>query len=502
MRRHPPIALALLLTAVSIGGGGGADAAIYDDDQQNYQLNAPDSWPRIDHTPFAAHSVVLALERRLKTLKGDVPAKGEGARMLLSSSDKLPKSLDADYETWLAAWQIREGEVARLREQIRGVPQDQIPLPITERLELVEKLTAESREKVEKALLGLGNDKEVQKLLLSRFDADPKKWPTPEIDERANLGGIPAVTIELKRVDCPNLEGLPQQCRARMTICVLRKRIYRLVFWMWPQQFDPEHIKAESDDMEMNFQFIKTTAIPRKAEDKPVLPPGGGAIAPTGPEVEEKTDTDRSMSFSILKPKGWRPIPFDRTKPAEQYYGVRYDITDSSGAQINFDMFSYRIQGLGSGFNVDDYLTSLWPTFLLMHPTGVLLTYPFPTATPKTPFLTLPNFEKKIAVKRPPPPGKDKKPEKMSKDDLERLDVLAQSKGIDIGKEKVRDCWRFCMFGQATSGIGDELALNYVFSTSERTYAFRVFVRKDAREKWGADLKRCLESFKILEDPK
>ena len=90
----------------------------------------------------------------------------------------------------------------------------------------------------------------------------------------------------------------------------------------------------------------------------------------------------------------------------------------------------------------------------------------------------------------------------MSKDDLERLGVMPESKGIDIGKEKVRDCWRFCMFGQATSGIGDELGLHYCFSTSERTYAFRVFVRKDARDKWGADLKRCLESFKILEDPK
>ena len=53
-----------------------------------------------------------------------------------------------------------------------------------------------------------------------------------------------------------------------------------------------------------------------------------------------------------------------------------------------------------------------------------------------------------------------------------------------------------------TSGIGDEMVLNYVFGTAERTYAFRVTIRKDAREKWAADLKRCLESFKLVAGPK
>jgi hypothetical protein len=495
-----PLLAASAFAAVLVAGGFGlcSHAAVYDDDQENYQINAPDTWLRGDAKPFEAHAVKLMLERRLKMLKGDVPAKGEGARMMLSVTDKLPKSLDQDYETWLSQWQIRSNELAKLRDH--GLPAAELPKPMADHLELLEKLTQESRDKVEKALAGLGADKDVQKLMLARFDADPKKWPTPEIDEREQLGQIPAVSLEVKRVDCPNLEGNPQPCRARMIVCVLRKKMYRLVFWMWPQQYDPEHLKDESVDIQMNFQFIKTTAIPRRQEDKPVLPVSGAGTEPTGADAEEKIDREMAMSFEILKPKGWKRLPFDRSKPSEQYLGFRYDMSDASGAQISMDLYVYRLMGGLAGFQVDTYLLDLWPAFIISHPTGVLLTHPFPTYTPKASFLSLPNWDKKIVLKRPPPPGKDKKPDKPSKSELEHMGVLSQAEGnVVFGKEKARDCWRFCMFGQGGGGIGDEAALNYVFSTTERTYAIRLYIRKDAREKWGADLKRCLDSFKILE---
>lgn len=499
------LALGLVGAVVADRLFGWAQASVFDDDRENYQIVAPDTWVRNDPTPFEAQSVKLFLQRTLKTLqtaKGEVPATGEGARMMLSVSDKLPKALDPDYETWLANWQILAGESARLNEQFQGIAKENIPKPMLDRMELVEKLTKEAREKVEKGLIALGNDREVQSLLLTRFDKDPKKWPTPEIDEHYDLSFIPAVEVAVKRVECPNLEGNLQPCEARMVVCVLRKKTYRLAFWVWRQKLgDPEHLKAEADMVELSFQFLKTTAIPRRPDDKPTLPPAAGGGAPSGPELDEGTDHDLSMSFSVLKPKGWKRTAIDRSNPQMKDLGFRFSVVDGTGAEIDVDLVSYRIGPLGTGFSVDTHLPELWKIFLQTHPTGALLTHPFPTYSERSPFLSLPNLDKKVVLKRPPPPVKDKKPEEVSKDDLEQKDVVEHVKQASITKEKIRASWRYCLFGQGMSGIGDDLHLEYIWGTVERDYILRVFVRKNAMEKWGPDLKRCLDSFR-LENPK
>ena len=500
-----PLLLALGLAA-PLAAPPCAQGAIFDDDRENYQLNAPDTWLKGDAAPFEAQGVKLVLRRALKTLhtaKGEIPATGEGGLVMLATSEKLPKALDPDYETWLANWQILSGELARLNDQFKDVPKrEDIPKPMLDRIELVEKMAKDAREKVEKGLLALGGDKEVQSLLLKRFDADPKKWPTPEIDEHYDLSAIPAVEIAVKRVDCPNLEGNLQSCEAKMIVCVLRKKLYRFAIWIWrPRPGDGEHLRSESETIEFGFQFLKTTAIPRRPDDKPTLPAAVGGSGATGPEAEEATDHELSMSFSILKPKGWKRLPFDRTKASERDFGFRYNMSDGTGAEINIDALVYRTGVMGAGFNLDTHLSQLWTAFLLTHPTGALLTHPFPTYSERTPYLSLPNFDKKIVLKRPPPPGKDKKPEEQSKDDLEQKGIVGEVKQVAIGKEKVRACWRYCMFGQAMAGIGDDMALEYLFGTVERSYVIRVFIRKNGLEKWGPDLKRCLESFR-LDSPK
>src|SRR5207253_2073468 len=105
---------------------------------------------------------------------------------------------------------------------------------------------------------------------------------------------------------------------------------------------DAEHLKAEADELEIQFQFLKTTAIPRRPDDKPTLPPAAGGGAPSGPELEEGTDRDLSMSFSVLKPKGWKRTVIDRSKPGMQDLGFRYSVVDGTGAEIDVDLVSYR----------------------------------------------------------------------------------------------------------------------------------------------------------------
>jgi hypothetical protein len=101
-------------------------------------------------------------------------------------------------------------------------------------------------------------------------------------------------------------------------------------------------------------------------------------------------------------------------------------------------------------------------------------------------------------VKRPE--GKVEKDE-IKQSDVERTGTIQELKGIKIKGEKTHDCYRWCMKGNAPK-VGPDVQMQYCFSTTERTYVFRLTLRGEGWNGWNAEISEIFKSFEMLDAEK
>ncbi len=476
MRALPRLLLLALAGATLCLHPAGPAAAdrIRDGEDDNYAIHIPDSWAWGPVDDLGKIGVKQVANRRLEVLAdGKTPAAGEGARLLLSVQE-VPKDFEPDYETWVAEWQQLEVEAQKFEE----VP------------EALDTKIKAARAKVDKALEGLTGRAEIQSLLLNRWDKDPKKWPAPEVDaENIEIAKVPAGQVKAHGT-CANLAGEPATCEARLFAWVIRKKLYRLAMWAWPTKHDREHVRDDLDTIEFSFEIPKPSAIPKKPLAP--VPAGDAGDAPKvdGDSGEVKTLKEDDFGFHVTKPKKFKTIPIDRSKPDQRTTGFRFDATQGSSSAV-VDLLVYRIKGGVTPFSLNTYLADLWPAFQLGHPKGSFGTYPFAPVTPKAPFLSLPDLAKKKEVKRTEPD------DRISAADMERFGVVSDAKMATIKKERVGDARRFCLSGVAER-TGEEWHIHYAFTTDERVYVLRVTVRKEGWGFFKEEIAEILRSFELL----
>ena len=496
-----------------------------DDEALNYFLRVPERWSFVTPIPpaLAKQGVVEIADCRLEMLAdGKTPGTGQGGRVMLSVQD-VPKDFEADFETWLFELQTLSARADAESEQFGEVSEE------------LAKQISDSRQKLEKPLASLANRPEVQALLLSRWEADPKKQPHLEPDAAGvQLAGLPAAVVKHDG-PCANLEGNSDTCEGRMYVWVVRKRMYRLALWAWPNKYDRERIRDDADNIELNFVVPKSTAIPRK------LPDPTKGLDPKDPKadpesLEEKVKEDKERGFVLKKPVKFKSFPIDRSRPDQVNLGYRMDAT-SGASSCTIELLVYRTRPGEAPFNPDTFLQDYYSAFAAGHPRGDIETAPFGPVTKKQPFLSLPDMEKKFTVRAPdrpynkpqkekpaapdkdkpdaPPapdkPEKDKpaKPEKEKPDkedkltvnQIEKLLVLTESKGIDLDGQHLRSTWRACLKGYKER-LGEELYLLYMFQASDRTYVVRILCRREGYVSFKDGIAAFLASFKLVEPPK
>jgi hypothetical protein len=469
--RLPRLAgLALALLALLAGSALGR---VKDDDSLNYEISVPDDWSWIDTGPFEKQAVVAAADRRLETLADGKPAEGEGGRVLLSVKDPPKVFPTEDYESWLYDWQ-------QLEQQAKT--KDPVPDEMARQID-------DLRAKIEKALGELAATPEVQSLLLERFGGSAAGVTT---DARGvEIGTIPAAKVGLE-ADAANHAGRKSKCQASMHVWVLRKRMYRLAVLIWPTARDREHLRDQRDEIELSMDMRKKEAMQRKAAppkpDEPAADPGKGP----GGKGERQTVRDLAMGFEAVKPARLIAQEIDRSEAKDRDTAFRFQ-AENQGDSVTVEMFSFRIGTAGAtGFDLKQYFGDMWSQFLKSHPAGPISTSPFPPATPRNPFLTLPDLSKKKDVARPADPE-----EKVSTSDMERLGVLQEVKNASVGKEKVDHAWRWHQKGNVER-VGDDWWLVYTFSTDTRTYVVRITVRKGGWTVWKDDVVEVLHSIVLI----
>src|SRR5204863_8058703 len=105
--------------------------------------------------------------------------------------------------------------------------------------------------------------------------------------------------------------------------------------------------------------------------------------------------------------------------------------------------------------------------------------------------------DKDSQVDRPKPkdPKKPNEIEPVSIPDMERLGVCEEVHNSKLGDVKVHEVWRFCMSGNLPR-VGEDVQMQYCFSSPSRTYVLRVIVRYDGSfEHYKAQLTEILSSF-------
>ncbi len=459
---------------------------VKDDDLLNYFLKVPDRWTFGRAEDYAKQNVVAVADCVLDLLAdGKTVGTGQGGRVMLSVQD-VPKEFEQDYETWLYEWQLIG---AKIEQEQDGTISDAIA-------------AAESaaKQKLEPPLLALAKRPDVQSLLLSRWFSDIKKQPVLEPDVRGIwIGHIPAAEMTYEG-NCANLQGNDGRCLGRLYVWVVRKKLYRMAFWVWPTEYDREHVKDDVDTIQFSYETPKPTAIPRK----PTQLPAG--LDPNGPKVDpdlEKVFPHRDLAyqFEIRKVKRFRAMPVDRSKPDQKHLGYRMDGVSGASSCI-CELLVYAVKNAAEPFIIDDYLMNFWTVFVKGHPNGKLESAPFVPVTNKQLFLSLPNFGKKFEVDRPEKkPGKDKE-EKTSVSELEKkLLVIAESKMVSIGKERVKNTWRICLMGNAERA-GDEVNVQYIFQTDDFCYVFRFVFRRDGVPAFKDAVTEILSTFLLIEPPK
>lgn len=482
----PVARVRLLAAAALLGGLGGLLAApasadkIKEDEGLNYEFHVPDNWEWKDPSQFAEKFAVKAMaERKLEKLADrKTDAQGEGARAMLSVQD-VPASLDPDFETWLREWQMLTVQIAEIQGREQEVPK-----------ETADKQSA-LLAKIEAALAGLAGKEDVYDLLMSRF-GDKANWPKPDVDARnIIISTIPAAKVDAVGT-ANNLAATAAKFDGRMWVWVLRKKMYRLVVWVWPTERDREGLKTDRDLIEFNFVIPKKEAIPRKPVEmtgpKASDPSEPGAEAPRGDEGERKIVDDKAYGFKVIKPVKFTSEPPDRAKNPES--GFQFRAYNAVRDEVIVDLLVYRLEGSIAPFKVDAHFEGVFAQYLKDHPTGAIETWPFPGLGPKAPFISLPDPKKKKEVKRP-----DEK-DKVTRGRMEDMGVLADVKGATVSKEKARFAWRFCISG-TMDRVGKDTWIQYVFSTSARTYLLRVVARKEGLAVYKPELDEILSSFQM-----
>jgi hypothetical protein len=493
MIRMPAARRSLLLLGLALAVAGPLAAPrsaradkVKDDDVLNYFMKIPDTWNFGRAEDFAKQFVVAVADRVLDVLAdGKTAGTGQGARVMLSVQD-LPKDFEPDYETWLYEWQMLESQIANLPEGT-DIPEE------------LAKKDSVAKEKLEKPLQTLAGRPDVQSLLLSRWFGDVKKQPVMEPDARGIfIGHIPAAEMKYEG-NCANLQGNDGPCQGRLYVWIVRKKLYRMAFWTWPNQYDRERLRDDVDTIQYNYETPKPTAIPKKAPDPtkandPNEPKGDPDLA----KVFMKKDL--AFQFEIKKVARFKAIAVDRTRADQKHLGYRMDGIAGPSSCI-CELLVYPVKNAAEPFSVDQYLSDFWTMFLKSHPNGKLETAPFPLVTAKSPFFSLPDFTKKREVPRPEKkPGKDKE-EKLTVNDEEKLGIITESKMVTISKEKVKNAWRMCLLGNAER-LGDEANIQYMFQTSDFCYVLRFVCRRDGVPAFKESMAEILASIGLLEPPK
>ena len=482
----------LLLLAVAVGvtaplarvRSASADK-VKDDDIQNFFLKIPDNWNFGRAEDFTKQSAVAVADRVLEVLAdGKTAGTGQGARVMLSVQD-VPKDFEPDYETWLYEWQMIESQIANLDGG--DIPED------------LAKKDSAAKAKLEKPLETLARRPEVQSLLLSRWFGDVKKQPVLEPDARGIfIGHMPAAEMKYEG-NCANLQGNDGPCQGRLYVWVVRKKLYRMAFWVWPNQYDRERLRDDVDSIQYNYETPKPTAIPRKAPD----PTKGND--PNEPKADPDVTKvfmkkDLAFQFELKKVARFKAVELHRERADQKHLGYRMDGIAGPSSCI-FELLVYPVKNAAEPFSVDQYLSDFWTMFLKGHPNGKLETAPFPLVTAKNPFLSLPDFTKKKEVARPEKrPGKDKE-EKLTVNDEEKLGIITESKMVMLSKEKLHSTWRLCLMGNAERQ-GDEVSLQYILQSSDFCYVLRFVCRRDGIAAFKDSIAEILASFALLEPPK
>jgi hypothetical protein len=476
MRTPRPALAALGLLAVAfLSSGGTALGGVRDDAELNYEIHVPDDWTWLDVGPFAEHKVVVGADRKLATLADGKPAEGQGGRVLLSVQEPPKDFPTEEYEGWLFDWQQLE---------LQAKEKDPVPDEMIKQID-------DLRAKMEKALAGLAARPEVQELLLQRFG---KNRPAAEVDDRGvTIATLPAAKVSAPGT-CANHAGVVAKCDASMFVWVVRKRMYRLALWIWPTEHDREHLRDQRDEIELSMDVPKKEAFLKKGPPpKPDEPANGGGPGPGG-KGERLTLRDLAMGFEAVKPPRLMSEEIDRSQATERDVAFRFQ-AENQGDSVTMEMFSFRIGTAGAtGFDLQQYFSGIWSSFIKLHAAGAITTSPFAPVTPRNPFLTLPDFAKKKDLKRPDDPA-----EKLSVSDLERMGVLTEVKKPSVGKVKVDHAWRLMLKGNIER-IGDDWWVIYTFSTDSRTYVVRLTVRKGGWDTWKDDVIEALRSISLLEE--
>jgi hypothetical protein len=247
----------------------------------------------------------------------------------------------------------------------------------------------------------------------------------------------------------------------------------------------------------MSFAIPNKTPIPRRES----AAPGSSAMAdeaPKGDEAVEKTVSNQLMEFEILKAKRFLSKELDRTTVTDRDVAFSFTADDKQGSSVIFEARAHRLSGGTVGFRLDDWILGLWPEWVKTHPAGAIGVAPFPPVTEKAPFLSFPDLKKKKEIARPPVDKDGKLADPPSRSEVEKMGLATEVKQVKIGPVKAHECWRCAMWG-TLERVGGDFSYRWVFSSPRYTYAFRLFMRKDAITVFGPDVEKMLASFKLIE---
>jgi hypothetical protein len=436
-------------------------------------------------------------ERLLEKLgDGKTDGEGRGGRLVLSVTE-APKDLAPGYEDLVRSWQVLQERISALANAEDEASQQQ-------RTTLEEQQKA-LEEKIRAALVALVSTDEVRRLLLIRFGDAPGSWPevgepTLEIVSQATERdpGVPAIAFEVNG-EAGNLKGVPMPCRARMCVLVLRGQMHRLATWAWRTPRDREGIWSNLTYVERSYVLPNS----RAKESRPGA--GDPAVPSTTPEAdagdvgeEKKVGNLLVEGWEVLKPKGVKTVPIDRTKPDQP--SARFTL-ESGGDTAEIMLEVTRADSRDASGNavgepdLRGRLVRTWEQFFSKHTMGALEAFEFPRVSEKAPFLSLPPYEDRKEVKRPPPATK------MDWDwaELERRGIAREVDNLRIGREKVRNAYRMAVKGELER-VGTDVRFYYTFTMGVRSYVLTVVCYRGGWEKFREPLDAFLRSFR-LESP-
>jgi hypothetical protein len=477
---------------------GAQEDKIHESDKLNYRLTIRPTW---EWKSPDGKDVVEAAERALDQVRERQPdgkfamvdANGRGGRLVLAISDP-PKSLDKGYEESMRLWQMADMEIRRL--------QAAAPSEATQkRIEEENANAVKHMEAVEKGLQALAVDKDVVKLLMQRFGSDAGKWPETSADTMEMSGpterdaAVPAIRVKAEG-EAGNLKGVPMPCIAQMWVFVVKGKMYRLATWGWPSsQRDPERIKGEIDYAQLEYRIPKSAAMMAKPD--PEAPDPTAPVEPPSDVGEEKAVDNKLFSgWEVTKPKGFKTIEIDRTKPDAPEF--KFEAGSGRDPRVTVYLDVQRSDEKGATgqakgeMDIRRLYVNAWVQFLSLHSQGALEVFEWERPSSDRPYFSLPDLEKRTPVKRPPPGVK----KEWDWAEIEKLGVVSEADGIRFGEVKGRNTYRWGAKGERERA-GTEFLLRYAFHSGVRTYVITVSAYGDSLLKFKNETDALLKSFKV-----